>query len=162
MIGISACLCGQCCRYDGNHNAAPELVNLAERGQAVVVCPEVLGGLSTPRYPAEIQAGNGSDVWAGTARVVDNQGNDVTEAFKAGAILAYRQLKAQGISIVILKERSPSCGSGSIYDGSFFGRTVAGAGVTTAYLRAMGMLVYSEENWAVAKAQKFSQINTLS
>ncbi|MGG5368698.1 DUF523 domain-containing protein [Enterococcus sp. AZ196] len=147
MLGISACLGGVFCRYDGGSNEITALKKLVEAGQAIMICPEVLGGLPTPRHPAEIQGGDGFDVWQGQARVLDNEGNDLTEAFKQGAIKAYEELQKLQITGLILKEKSPSCGSSLVYDGSFSGMRIKGAGVATAYFIQQGLLVYSEENW---------------
>lgn len=147
MIGISACLGGVFCRYDGGSNEIHALKKLVAANQAVMVCPEVLGGLPTPRTPAEIQGGDGFAVWNDQARVLDKQGRDVTEAFKQGAIKAYEELQKLQISSLILKERSPSCGSSLIYDGSFSGNRIKGVGVATAYFIQQGLPVYSEENW---------------
>lgn len=147
MLGISACLGGIACRYDGQSNTIPELRQLVDAGQAILICPEVLGGLPIPRRPAEIQQGDGFDVWRNQARVVDTDGQDVTELFKQGAVKAYNEIEKLQISGLILKERSPSCGSGLIYDGSFSGNRIAGVGVATAYFIQKGLKVYSEENW---------------
>lgn len=147
MLGISACLSGIACRYDGGSNEITALKELVETGQAVMICPEVLGGLPTPRHPAEIQGGDGFDVWKGQARVLDNAGNDLTEAFKQGAIKAFEELRELQITELVLKERSPSCGSSLIYDGSFSGTRIKGVGVATAYFIQQGLPVYSEENW---------------
>lgn len=147
MIGISACLGGLFCRYDGNTQELTDLRPLIEAGQAQLICPEVLGGLPTPRKPAEIIGGDGFDVWQGQAQVVNTAGVDVTEAYKNGAQKAYQQLQAQGIQQVILKERSPSCGSQLIYDGSFSGTRINGVGVATAYFLKRGITVYTEDNY---------------
>ena len=147
MLGISACLGGIACRYDGGSNEITALKELVETGQAVMICPEVLGGLPTPRHPAEIQGGDGFDVWLDQAKVMDNAGNDVTEAFKQGAIKAFEEMQKQGITGLVLKERSPSCCSSLIYDGSFSGTRIKGVGVATAYFIQQGLPVYSEENW---------------
>ncbi|HPJ00738.1 MAG TPA: DUF523 domain-containing protein [Enterococcus sp.] len=147
MIGISACLSGICCRYDGNHQEVVGLTKLIEQNQAIRVCPEVLGGLPIPRDPAEIVGGNGFDVWEGTARVETNQGEDVTSMFKDGAKRAYEKLQAQGITQLVLKDKSPSCGSQVIYDGTFSGTKVQGVGVATAYFILQGMTVQSEVQW---------------
>lgn len=147
MLGISACLGGIACRYDGGSNEITALKKLVETGQAVMICPEVLGGLPTPRHPAEIRGGDGFDVWLDQAKVMDNAGNDVTEAFKQGAIKAFEEMQKQGITGLVLKERSPSCGSSLIYDGSFSGTRIKGVGVATAYFIQQGLPVYSEENW---------------
>ncbi|GCF92171.1 hypothetical protein NRIC_00620 [Enterococcus florum] len=157
MIGISACLSGVCCRYDGNHNEIAELKQLLQQEKAVIICPEVLGGLPTPRYPAEIVGGNGFDVWENRAHVIDQQGVDVTEAFKKGAIAAFQKLKALDIQQVVLKERSPSCGVRLIYDGSFSGQRISGAGVAAAYFINQGLTVYSEDNWQRLETSGFQQ-----
>ncbi|BCA86140.1 hypothetical protein EsVE80_16630 [Enterococcus saigonensis] len=147
MIGSSACLGGVFCRYDGNTQTIPPLAALVVKKQAIMICPEVLGGLSTPRDPAEIIGGDGFDVWTGSAVVTSCQGLDVTSEYKAGAILAYEKLKDVGITQVVLKERSPSCGSHQIYDGAFSGNKVTGVGVATAYFINQGVKVYSENNY---------------
>lgn len=135
----SACLCGHKVRYDGGdcavQNALPE--------QILPICPEVMGGLPTPRAPAEIVGGDGHDVWAGRARVLDAHGVDVTEAFKQGAILALQRLQAVHIDTVYLKSKSPSCGQGQIYDGSFSGQLREGDGVSTALFKQHGIHVIS-------------------
>ena len=135
----SACLCGHKVRYDGGdcaaQNALPELV--------LLICPEVMGGLPTPRAPAEIVGGDGHDVWAGCARVMDAYGEDVTEAFKQGAELALQRLQAAHIDTVYLKSKSPSCGQGQIYDGSFSGQLREGDGVSTALFKQHGICVIS-------------------
>jgi uncharacterized protein YbbK (DUF523 family) len=109
------------------------------------VCPEVDGGLGTPRPPAEILGGDGGDVLAGRARVITADGRDVTAAYLSGARRALETARRVGAERAILKSRSPSCGSDSIYDGSFAGRTRAGEGVTAALLRANGIQVSTEE-----------------
>lgn len=147
MLGISACLGGVFCRYDGGSNEVATLKQLVETKQAIMICPEILGGLPTPRTPAEIQGGDGFDVWQGQAVVLDKNGLDVTEAFKQGAINAFEELQKLDITALILKERSPSCGSGLIYDSSFSGTRIKGVGVATAYFIQQGLPVYSEENW---------------
>ncbi|EOH96295.1 DUF523 domain-containing protein [Enterococcus pallens] len=152
MLGISACLAGVCCRYDGNHNQIDSLKQLVEEKKAIIVCPEVLGGLSTPRTPAEIVGGDGFDVWKGQAKVIDRTGKDVTAAFKAGAIKAYQEFQKLDVTRLILKERSPSCGSQLIYDGSFSGIRITGVGVATAYFINRGIKVFSEENWQKEEA----------
>ncbi len=98
-------------------------MELVETGEAVMVCPEVIGGLPIPRDPAEIIGGNGFDVWKDQAKVWTTSGEDVTEAYKNGAIKAYQKLQEKHIDLVIMKEKSPSCGTHSIYDGSFSGIT---------------------------------------
>jgi uncharacterized protein YbbK (DUF523 family) len=142
---VSACFAGIHCRYDGRHNAVDEIQKLIKEGKAIPVCPEQLGGLSTPRNPAEIVGGDGEDVLDGKARVIDNQGRDVTDAFIRGAYETYRIAKTIGADEAILKEKSPSCGSCWIYDGSFQGKKKPGVGVTTALLKRKGIKVISED-----------------
>ena len=106
MIGISSCLGGICCRYDGKSQEQEALKQLVTNGKAIMICPEVLGELLIPRPPAEIIGGDGFDVWANTAYVYTDNGEDVTETFKAGAQRAYQKLKALQITTLILKEKS--------------------------------------------------------
>lgn len=147
MMIVSACFAGICCRYDQKHNRVDAIQQLIREGKAVPVCPEQLGGLPTPRNPAEIVGGNGDDVLDGRARVVDNQGNDVTAQFLAGAQETLKVAQSLGAKQAILKERSPSCGSSMIYDGTFSKVKQPGVGVTAALLRRHGIEVYSEETW---------------
>ncbi|MEI5992248.1 DUF523 domain-containing protein [Enterococcus crotali] len=147
MIGISACLGGVCCRYDGQAKEITALKKLIDNGKAIVVCPEVLGGLPIPREPAEIKGGDGFDVWNDKAKVLTETGEDMTESFKQGAIIAYQKLIEHNITTIILKENSPSCGSKSIYDGTFSGNHRDGAGVATAYFISQGLVVISENDW---------------
>ncbi len=141
---VSACLLGIPCAYDGSARPRPELIALAARGLVVPICPEVAGGLPTPRPPAEIVGGDGDDVLNGQARVVTVKGEDVTAAYQRGAECALATVRRHGITTVILKQRSPSCGSARIYDGTHSGHLVAGQGVTAALLRRHGVIVWSE------------------
>ena len=138
-LAASACLCGHKVRYDGGDCAVPN----ALPEQVLPICPEVMGSLPIPRAPAEIVGGDGHDVWAGRARVMDVNGVDVTEAFKQGAKLALQRLQAAHIDTVYLKSKSPSCGQGQIYDGSFSGKLRAGDGVSTAWFKRHGIRVIS-------------------
>ena len=133
---ISACLTGICCKYDGGANTLPAetLAALRERYELVPVCPELAGGLPSPRAPSERRNG----------RVVSCEGEDVTEAFRRGAALALERARQAGCARALLKERSPSCGSGVIYDGSFSGRIIPGQGLTAELLKKSGLAVYSE------------------
>ncbi|TEU17402.1 MAG: DUF523 domain-containing protein [Anaerolineales bacterium] len=142
---VSACLLGIYTRYDGGCCPVPQLIQLAARGLAVPVCPEVAGGLPIPRPPAEIVGGDGLAVLDGRARVLTIEGEDVTEAFLAGARQALETAQRLGIRQAVLKEDSPSCGSRRIYDGTFSGRTVSGQGVAAALLQRNGITVLSEE-----------------
>lgn len=142
---VSACLIGVNCRFDQKHAYVKEIEEMVKRGEAVPVCPEQLGGLPTPRLPAEIVGGDGEDVLNGQAKVIDIKGNDVTKAYMRGAEQALALAQRMGIEEAILKEKSPSCGSCWIYDGTFSGRKLAGWGVTAALLRRHGIKVYAEE-----------------
>ncbi|HHY21813.1 MAG TPA: DUF523 domain-containing protein [Bacilli bacterium] len=144
MILISACLAGNPCRYDGTDCKENRLSMLVEEGKAAFVCPEVLGGLPTPREPAEIQGGNGEDVLAGRAKVIDKTGKDVTDMFIKGAYKALEVANSMNATQIVLKENSPSCGSMNIYNGKFTGEKMAGIGVTAALLRKHGFTVLSE------------------
>lgn len=133
-ILISACLLGCRCRYDGASKPLARAAELAERHTLVPVCPEQLGGLATPRPPAERQGD----------RVVTREGADVTAQYRRGAEEALRLCRLFGCQAAVLKERSPSCGCGAVYDGTFTGTLTAGDGVTAELLRAAGIPVYGE------------------
>ena len=120
---VSACLAGLCTRYDGSVKANEACLQLLQDATWIPVCPEQLGGLSTPREPADIVGGNGEDVLLGNARVVTEGGTDVTRAYVNGAFQVLDVARSQPVDAVLLKARSPSCGS---------------AGVTTALLRQHG------------------------
>jgi uncharacterized protein YbbK (DUF523 family) len=142
---VSACLAGRACAYDGSHRAHPQILELVRAGRAVLVCPEEEGGLPTPRPAAEIEGGHGELVLDGTARVVTDAGADVTEVYLEGARLAVERAGAQGCSAAILKARSPACGCGAVYDGTFSRALTAGDGVTAAALRRAGIELWTEE-----------------
>jgi uncharacterized protein YbbK (DUF523 family) len=152
LLLVSACLVGIPCRYDGDSCPDDQLQALVTQGKVLPLCPEVLGGLPTPRPPAEIQGGDGDDVLDGRARVVNIEGKDVTTEFLAGAQKALHIAQRWGIKEAVLKARSPSCGMGQIYDGSFSGRLVEGDGVTTALLKREGIAVKTEEDPKKEKA----------
>ena len=133
---MSACLLGVCCRYDGKSKAHEAILRLAEKHELIPVCPEQLGGLSTPRPPSEIQQG----------RVMNRLGQDVTAQYQKGAEEALRLCLLFHCDVAILKARSPSCGCGQVYDGSFSGVLVPGDGVTARLLRESGIRVLTEEN----------------
>lgn len=144
MILVSACLVGMRCRYDGRGSADPVGVELVRKGLAIPACPEQLGGLTTPRRPAEICGGDGADVLAGRASVMDNGGGDVSRAFLQGAFETLRLCRRCRIESAVLKGRSPSCGCGRIYDGTFSGVLREGNGVTAALLLQHGIEVSSK------------------
>ncbi len=141
MILVSACLCGVKCRYDGNAKPDEAVIALLREGKAIPVCPEQLGGLPVPRPPAEIMEGDGEAVLGGSACVRNRLGQDVTQAFIAGAEETMNIARLSGARKAILKANSPSCGAGIIYDGTFSGNTRAGDGVAAALLRKNGIEV---------------------
>jgi uncharacterized protein YbbK (DUF523 family) len=143
---ISACLLGVDCKYNGGNNQTKLCFEELKDVTFIPVCPEQLGGLSTPRLPSEIIDGDGNDVLDGKARVLNNKGEDVTRHFSKGAEETLRLAKLYNCEAAVLKQRSPSCGSSLIYDGSFKGKIKDGDGVTAALLKRNGIKVYSEEN----------------
>ena len=133
-ILISACLLGLSCRYDGDSKPHPLAEELARRHQLVPVCPEQLGGLPTPRPPAERRGD----------RVITRAGGDVTAQYRRGAEETWKLCRLLDCQAAVLKERSPSCGSGEIYDGTFTGTRISGDGVTAETLRAQGIQIVGE------------------
>ena len=133
-ILISACLLGVRCRYDGGSKPQEPILRLMEKYTLIPVCPEQLGGLPTPRLPSE-RIG---------AQVVMKDGTDVTAAYRRGAEEALRLARLFGCRRAVLKERSPSCGSGTIYDGSFSKTLISGDGVAAVCLKAHGLPVLGE------------------
>lgn len=145
---FSSCLLGENVRYDGGCNRMEERLfrEIGEMCHVVSSCPECEGGLSTPRTPAEIVGpGGGGAVLDGYARVMCRDGEDVTGDFVRGAYLTLERCRDDGVLCAVLKERSPSCGSTYIYDGTFKQNLIVGEGVTTALLRKNGIEVYGEE-----------------
>lgn len=131
----SACLLGASCRYDGKSKKSKKVIALARKEILIPVCPEQLGGLPTPREPAE-QKGK---------EVFTKSGKRVTKAFRKGAEEVLKLAKQLGVKEAILKQRSPSCGNGRIYDGTFSGTIIKGNGVTAELLKRKGLKVISEE-----------------
>ena len=140
---VSACLLGVGCRYDGQSKAYPLLDELCRRHEAVPVCPEIMGGLPTPRMPAERQG----------QRVVTKNGVDVTAQYRRGAEEVLRLARKLGCTVAVLKEQSPSCGSGRVYDGTFTGTLTEGFGVAAEVLRAAGIRVLGESELATFLAE---------
>jgi len=135
---VSACLAGEFCRWDGATKAKPEIVQLVEQGKAIPLCPEVLGRLGVPRPGAEIKGGDGRDVVSGKAKVINDENEEVTEAFLLGAEKFLEQAKKLGIGKALMKENSPSCGVKRIYQNE---ELVNGCGVTAALLLKNGFEV---------------------
>ena len=133
---ISACLLGSNCKYNGGNNALPPevLQQLRLRYHLIPVCPEAAGGLPIPREPSERRGG----------RVISRSGQDVTAAFQRGAEIAAALAERFGARRALLKSNSPSCGSGSIYDGSFSGTLTVGDGVTSEYIKCEGIETVSD------------------
>lgn len=154
MILFSACLAGKNVRYDGGHCLNEKIRQLVEEGKAVTICPEVIGGLPTPREPAEIIGGTGEDVLDGKAKVMNKLGQDVTEQFLKGAYATLKKAQEMKATLVVLKERSPSCGTKQIYDGSFSGDTIPGEGVTAALLKRHHIQVISDEEFVKGNWQE--------
>ncbi|MFC3884467.1 DUF523 domain-containing protein [Bacillus songklensis] len=145
MIVVSACLAGIECRYNGTHSLDKKIKELVEQDKAILVCPEILGGFSTPRDSAEIIGGTGDDVLEGNARVIEKSGKDVTELYVKGAYKTLEVVRSVQATYVVLKEYSPSCGSAMIYNGTFTNAKIHGEGVTAALLRREGIKVISEQ-----------------
>lgn len=131
---VSACLLGTPCRYDGKSKADARVCALGKRYELIPVCPERDGGLPTPRTPSERQG----------ERVVTEDGRDVTAEYTRGAELALARCIECGCRAAVLKERSPSCGCGAIYDGTFSRTLIPGDGVTAEKLKSHGIRVYGE------------------
>ena len=134
-ILISACLVGENCKYDGGNNLNPKIEALLEKYDLIPFCPEEQGDLPTPRNPSEIKG----------ERVVMDNGKDVTENFSRGAKKALMLALYLKIKIAVLKERSPSCGTHQVHDGSFSNTLIDGMGITAKLLKENGIKVYSED-----------------
>ncbi len=135
-ILVSACLLGMNCKYNGGNNEKKEVLSLLEEHELIPVCPEILGGLPTPRVPAENKG----------KQVVTKDGRDVTFQFQKGALETLKIAQLYQCHCAILKEKSPSCGSGEIYDGTFQGILMQGDGVTARLLKEHGIYVVGEKH----------------
>lgn len=142
MILVSACLLGINCKYSGDNNESEKVKEYLKDKPFVLVCPEQLGGLTTPRDPSEIIS---KDKYGKKDKVISNKNIDVTDNFKNGAVETLKIAQIYGCREAILKEGSPSCGSSLIYDGTFSGKKIPGQGVTTALLRQNNIKVTSEK-----------------
>jgi uncharacterized protein YbbK (DUF523 family) len=146
-ILISACLLGNPVRYDGTDLFIdhPLIKEWLDQGRLIPVCPEVEGGLSVPRAPAEIKTGDGKLVLGGKSRVIDSEGEDVTNSFIKGALKSLKMALDNDCVAAILTEHSPSCGSNRIYDGTFTNNKRDGLGVTTSMLEQNHIPVFNQE-----------------
>lgn len=133
-ILVSACLLGVSCRYDGKAKPVKEVIALKEKYNLIPVCAEIMGGLPTPRIPCEIKNG----------RAVNRNGEDKTDEYVRGAEEVLRLARLFGCDTAVLKARSPSCGNGEIYDGSFSGRLISGDGICAELLKANGIKIFNE------------------
>lgn len=140
MYLVSACLAGSHCRYNGSNCVCKAVQDMVNQGKAVPVCPEQLAGLPTPRGPHEIIVDD-----KGHRKVIDKNGKDSTDSYAKGAEQTLALCLALGIKNAILKSKSPSCGCGQIYDGTFSGRLVNGDGLTAELLKKNGIRVQTEE-----------------
>lgn len=157
MILVSACLLGDNCKYNGDSNLNPTLVKLLKDKDTIAICPEQLGGLPTPRIPCEILNGTGNTVLAGISKVINKNGNNLTNSFIYGAQQTLTYAKDNKVNLAILKSKSPSWGVNLIYDGSFSSRLKKGDGVTTALLKKHNIKVLSEEEYI--KGVNFNESN---
>ncbi len=144
---VSSCLLGERVRYHGGDAriGSAVLERWLREDRVVPFCPEVAGGLPVPRPAAEIQGAGALAVLEGEARVETREGDDVSAEFIAGARSALKLARRRNVAVAILVDRSPSCGSREVYDGSFSGRRVPGVGVTTALLESAGIRVFAED-----------------
>lgn len=141
MYLVSSCLAGFNCRYDGKNSENKVIVELINKGEAIAVCPEQVGGLPTPRESCEIFIDE-----SGHKKVIRKTGEDFTEEFLEGAKKTLAIAKAIGTKKAILKSKSPSCGCGLIYDGTFSGKLIEGNGLTAELLIENGIEVYTEDD----------------
>lgn len=142
-ILVSACLLGCPCRYTGDGCLNGAILALAKAHTLIPVCPEQLGGLATPRPPAERQGD----------RVISAAGEDVTEPYRKGAQTVVEIAKLSHVALAIMKARSPSCGYGVIYDGTFTGTRISGSGVAAELLSESGIPVFTEEELDAVRVQ---------
>ncbi len=140
---VSACLCGVNCKYNGGNNYHEKLMEFLEGKDYVKVCPEVSGGLPVPRISCEITEG----------KVINREGQDVTEAFCLGAEKELKKIKDAGVRLVILQSRSPSCGKGIIYDGSFTGQKIPGNGIFVRKLKEAGIACMDVEEFVSSRTE---------
>lgn len=148
---VSACLVGRCCRYDATARYNDAVVEALAGCEIVQTCPELEGGLSCPRAASEMHR---------DGRVMSAEGHDVTEAYLHGAACAVEKAKRNGCSLAVLKAKSPSCGAGRVYDGTFSGRLVEGDGITVRMLRDAGVAVVNEEEFLSTAASLLAEYSS--
>ena len=148
MYIISACLCGVNCKYNGKNNTSERCLKLFREGKAVLVCPEQLGGLQTPRDPVELDNA-ANEIIEGNGKAITNNGEDVTKQFLNGAYETLKIAQELGATKAILKDGSPSCGCNFVYDGTFSGNKIKGKGITVQILENEGITVFSDEDLEV-------------
>ncbi|WP_455256890.1 DUF523 domain-containing protein [Peptoniphilus asaccharolyticus] len=136
-IMVSACLLGENCKYNGGNNLNQELKNFLKTHEVIKVCPEVMGGLSTPRVPAEIVSGE----------VINREGQSVDFEFRNGALRALEKAYENRVDLVVLQSRSPSCGAKEIYDGTFSGKLIEGKGIFARLLEENGFNIIDVEDF---------------
>ncbi|TCK93233.1 uncharacterized protein YbbK (DUF523 family) [Natranaerovirga hydrolytica] len=141
MYLVSACLAGINCRYNGSHTKNDYVLKLVKEGKAIPICPEVIAGLKTPRTPCEIVIDGHNN-----KKVVDKEGNDFTKEFYDGAYKTLEVAKTLNVKEVILQSKSPSCGYGWIYDGTFTNNLIKSNGLTAQLLLDNGIKVFTEKN----------------
>lgn len=157
-IILSACLAGVNCVYDGTNKFNPVFAGMFKNKEAMLACPEVLGKLKIPHDPSEIVGGDGFDVLCGEAVVLSKSGKDVTGLFIKGAKAVLAKVKKYKIKKVVLKSKSPSCGCGMIFDGTFSKRLIPGYGVTAALLKQNGIEVVSDVEYLSRGLSKVKQV----
>ena len=135
-IGVSACLVGENTKYDGKNNYNPYVMEYLKDKEVVLICPEVYGGLPTPRIPSE----QIKDI------VVNQKGEDVTNQFRKGALISLEKLQKENVKVLILKAKSPSCGYKQVYDGTFSKTLIDGHGVFAKLAIAHGFTIYTEKD----------------
>jgi len=150
MILASACLAGEKCRYNAEHRLHPVIAKLCKKGKVVMVCPEVMGGLSIPRLPCEITGADAQAVLNSKAKVLNLAGEDITESVLRGCYKARDVAKKNKIKLAILKDKSVCCAVDKIYDGSFQSRLVNGKGILTLLLEQEGIKVVNSEELFVS------------
>ena len=145
MIVVSACLVGVNCKYNGGNNDNEKVKEFLKNKEFILICPEQLGGLTTPRDPSEINNIDGREVLKGNSKVISCENKDVTDNFLQGARESLKIAQMYNCKKALLKEGSPSCGCNYIYDGSFTGNKISGVGVTTALFKENNIEVFSEK-----------------